>query len=51
MQLSKDAAFETISDPKYSGKMKVNMFFRGKLSVGNSNRSASVVDAYKKTCT
>lgn len=24
MQKSKDAAFETLSDPKYSGKMKVS---------------------------
>lgn len=30
VQLSKDAAFETISDPKYSGKMKVNPFLRRK---------------------
>ncbi|XP_028942426.1 DNA excision repair protein ERCC-6-like 2, partial [Antrostomus carolinensis] len=33
VQLSKDAAFETISDPKYSGKMKVNLFFRGEISI------------------
>ncbi|NXC20328.1 ER6L2 protein, partial [Corythaeola cristata] len=33
VQLNKDAAFETISDPKYSGKMKVNVFFRGKISI------------------
>lgn len=31
VQLSKDAAFETISDPKYSGKMKVTLHFRRKI--------------------
>lgn len=38
MQLSKDAAFETISDPKYSGKMKVNPFLTRKINIVNSNR-------------
>lgn len=48
VQLSKDAAFETISDPKYSGKMKVNLFFRRKISISNSNRSVAAVNGYKK---
>lgn len=48
VQLSKDAAFETISDPKYSGKMKVNLFFRRKISISNSNRSVAVVNGCKK---
>ena len=29
MQKSKDAAFETLSDPKYSGKMKVSALLSG----------------------
>lgn len=29
VQKSKDAAFETLSDPKYSGKMKVSFLFSG----------------------
>lgn len=34
VQKSKDAAFETLSDPKYSGKMKVSILFSGCLHQG-----------------
>ncbi|NWW90508.1 ER6L2 protein, partial [Rhynochetos jubatus] len=55
VQLSKDAAFETISDPKYSGKMKVlqqllNHFRRNKDKVLLFSFSTKLLDVLEQYC-
>ncbi|XP_069737256.1 DNA excision repair protein ERCC-6-like 2 [Phaenicophaeus curvirostris] len=55
MQLSKDAAFETISDPKYSGKMKVlqqllNHFRKNKDKVLLFSFSTKLLDILEQYC-
>ncbi|NXL38092.1 ER6L2 protein, partial [Glaucidium brasilianum] len=55
MQLSKDAAFETISDPKYSGKMKVlqqllNHFRKNKDKVLLFSFSTKLLDVLEQYC-
>ncbi|KAM4639647.1 DNA excision repair protein ERCC-6-like 2 isoform 7-T8 [Amazona ochrocephala] len=55
VQLSKDAAFETISDPKYSGKMKVlqqllNHFQRNKDKVLLFSFSTKLLDVLEQYC-
>ncbi|XP_066472246.1 DNA excision repair protein ERCC-6-like 2 isoform X2 [Tiliqua scincoides] len=55
MQLSKDAAFETISDPKYSGKMKVlqkllNYFRKNKDKVLLFSFSTKLLDVLEQYC-
>ncbi|XP_062985493.1 DNA excision repair protein ERCC-6-like 2 [Elgaria multicarinata webbii] len=54
-QLSKDAAFETISDPKYSGKMKVlqklfNHFRKNKDKVLLFSFSTKLLDVLEQYC-
>ncbi|NXD85050.1 ER6L2 protein, partial [Halcyon senegalensis] len=54
-QLSKDAAFETISDPKYSGKMKVlqqllNHFQKNKDKVLLFSFSTKLLDVLEQYC-
>ncbi|NWW25006.1 ER6L2 protein, partial [Falcunculus frontatus] len=55
VQLSKDAAFETISDPKYSGKMKVlqqllNHFRKNKDKVLLFSFSTKLLDVLEQYC-
>ncbi|XP_067424701.1 DNA excision repair protein ERCC-6-like 2 isoform X2 [Emydura macquarii macquarii] len=55
VQLSKDAAFETISDPKYSGKMKVlqqllNHFRKNKDKVLLFSFSTKLLDVLERYC-
>ncbi|XP_064498563.1 DNA excision repair protein ERCC-6-like 2 isoform X4 [Pseudopipra pipra] len=55
VQLSKDAAFETISDPKYSGKMKVlqqllNQFQKNKDKVLLFSFSTKLLDVLEQYC-
>uniref|UniRef100_A0A8C3MHH5 Uncharacterized protein n=1 Tax=Geospiza parvula TaxID=87175 RepID=A0A8C3MHH5_GEOPR len=55
MQLSRDAAFETISDPKYSGKMKVlqqllNHFRKNKDKVLLFSFSTKLLDVLEQYC-
>ncbi|XP_052557139.1 DNA excision repair protein ERCC-6-like 2 [Tympanuchus pallidicinctus] len=55
MKLSKDAAFEIISDPKYSGKMKVlqqllNHFWKKKDKVLLFSFSTKLLDVLEKYC-
>ncbi|NXE38124.1 ER6L2 protein, partial [Ptilorrhoa leucosticta] len=55
VQLSKDAAFETISDPKYSGKMKVlqqllNHFQKNKDKVLLFSFSTKLLDVLEQYC-
>nr|XP_060618047.1 DNA excision repair protein ERCC-6-like 2 isoform X1 [Anolis sagrei ordinatus]XP_060618048.1 DNA excision repair protein ERCC-6-like 2 isoform X1 [Anolis sagrei ordinatus]XP_060618049.1 DNA excision repair protein ERCC-6-like 2 isoform X1 [Anolis sagrei ordinatus] len=55
VQLSKDAAFETISDPKYSGKMKVlqkllNHFRKNKNKVLLFSFSTKLLDVLEQYC-
>ncbi|XP_060091440.1 DNA excision repair protein ERCC-6-like 2 [Heteronotia binoei] len=55
MQLRKDAAFETISDPKYSGKMKVlqkllNHFRKNKDKVLLFSFSTKLLDVLEQYC-
>ncbi|XP_072215443.1 DNA excision repair protein ERCC-6-like 2 isoform X2 [Excalfactoria chinensis] len=55
MQLSKDAAFETISDPKYSGKMRVlqqllNHFRNNKDKVLLFSFSTKLLDVLEQYC-
>ncbi|NWZ70267.1 ER6L2 protein, partial [Acrocephalus arundinaceus] len=55
VQLSKDAAFETISDPKYSGKMKVlqqllNHFQKNKDKVLLFSISTKLLDVLEQYC-
>ncbi|XP_010566977.1 PREDICTED: DNA excision repair protein ERCC-6-like 2 [Haliaeetus leucocephalus] len=55
VQLSKDAAFETISDPKYSGKMKVlqqllNHFQKTKDKVLLFSFSTKLLDVLEQYC-
>ncbi|KFQ70066.1 Putative DNA repair and recombination protein RAD26-like, partial [Phaethon lepturus] len=55
MRLSKDAAFETISDPKYSGKMKVlqqllNHFRKNKDKVLLFSFSTKLLDVLEHYC-
>uniref|UniRef100_A0A8C5U7E4 ER6L2 protein n=1 Tax=Malurus cyaneus samueli TaxID=2593467 RepID=A0A8C5U7E4_9PASS len=55
VQLSKDAAFETISDPKYSGKMKVlqqllNHFRKNKDKVLLFSYSTKLLDVLEQYC-
>ncbi|XP_041336685.1 DNA excision repair protein ERCC-6-like 2 isoform X3 [Pyrgilauda ruficollis] len=55
MQFSKDAAFETISDPKYSGKMKVlqqllNHFQKNKDKVLLFSFSTKLLDVLEQYC-
>ncbi|NXM75843.1 ER6L2 protein, partial [Serilophus lunatus] len=55
VQLSKDAAFETISDPKYSGKMKVlqqlfNHFWKNKDKVLLFSFSTKLLDVLEQYC-
>uniref|UniRef100_A0A8C8VJZ3 ERCC excision repair 6 like 2 n=1 Tax=Pelusios castaneus TaxID=367368 RepID=A0A8C8VJZ3_9SAUR len=55
VQLSKDAAFETISDPKYSGKMKVlqqllNHFRKSKDKVLLFSFSTKLLDVLEQYC-
>ncbi|NXO41450.1 ER6L2 protein, partial [Locustella ochotensis] len=55
LQLSKDAAFETISDPKYSGKMKVlqqllNHFQKNKDKVLLFSFSTKLLDVLEQYC-
>ncbi|XP_050842902.1 DNA excision repair protein ERCC-6-like 2 isoform X1 [Serinus canaria] len=55
VQLSKDAAFETISDPKYSGKMKVlqqllNHFQKNKDKVLLFSFSTRLLDVLEQYC-
>ncbi|KAK2519178.1 DNA excision repair protein ERCC-6-like 2 isoform X1 [Columba livia] len=55
VQLSKDAAFETISDPKYSGKMKVlqqllNHFRRNRDKVLLFSFSTKLLDVLEQYC-
>ncbi|NWT82304.1 ER6L2 protein, partial [Lanius ludovicianus] len=55
VQLSKDAAFETISDPKYSGKMKVlqqllNHFRKNKDKVLIFSFSTKLLDVLEQYC-
>ncbi|XP_077200679.1 DNA excision repair protein ERCC-6-like 2 isoform X3 [Paroedura picta] len=55
MQLSKDAAFETISDPKYSGKMKVlqkllNHFRKNQDKVLLFSFSTKLLDVLEQYC-
>ncbi|NXF22718.1 ER6L2 protein, partial [Rhodinocichla rosea] len=55
VQLSKDAAFETISDPKYSGKMKVlqqllNHFRKNKDKILLFSFSTKLLDVLEQYC-
>ncbi|NXH35298.1 ER6L2 protein, partial [Myiagra hebetior] len=55
VQLSKDAAFETISDPKYSGKMKVlqqllNHFQKNKDKILLFSFSTKLLDVLEQYC-
>ncbi|NXA13248.1 ER6L2 protein, partial [Sapayoa aenigma] len=55
VQISKDAAFETISDPKYSGKMKVlqkllNHFRKNKDKVLLFSFSTKLLDVLEQYC-
>ncbi|NWI84493.1 ER6L2 protein, partial [Pitta sordida] len=55
VQLSKDAAFETISDPKYSGKMKVlqqllNHFRKNKDKILLFSYSTKLLDVLEQYC-
>ncbi|NXT51252.1 ER6L2 protein, partial [Pluvianellus socialis] len=55
VQLSKDAAFETVSDPKYSGKMKVlqqllNHFRKNKDKVLLFSFSTKLLDVLEQYC-
>uniref|UniRef100_A0A8D0L3E3 DNA excision repair protein ERCC-6-like 2 n=1 Tax=Sphenodon punctatus TaxID=8508 RepID=A0A8D0L3E3_SPHPU len=55
VQLNKDAAFETISDPKYSGKMKVlqqllNHFIKNKDKILLFSFSTKLLDVLERYC-